>query len=129
MKPKTLGFETKQRVRYLLRSLRGGWVKRDVIVKQLGIPDNAFRNAVSEMIETGDPIATSFRRGYSWATDPETVEAAARELETKAIALHVRASALRDTARRMRSPVEPAEAQIPLALKGGAGYGPGVEVR
>jgi hypothetical protein len=119
VKPLELPFETKQRIRLLLRSYRGAWVKRDKIVEQLGIPDNAFRAGVVEMIRTGDPIVSSFVRGYSWADDPAVIEKAAAELEAKARALHVRIAALRSTAQAMRSQTRPAaQVDLPMDLHG-----------
>jgi hypothetical protein len=119
MKPLSLPFETKQRIRYLLRSHRGAWVKRKELVSQLGIPDNAFRAGVAEMIRTSDPIATMFTKGYCWAETPEPLEESADELEAKCKAMHVRIAALRGMARAMRTQTRPAaQVDLPMDLHG-----------
>lgn len=83
-----------------------GWHKRRELVDAMGVRDPLVRQAVADAIVALHPLATSMVHGYCWTQDPAKLEESAEEGTTKARALHVRASAQRAMARRLREQSE-----------------------
>jgi hypothetical protein len=92
----------------------GGPIKRDMLAFTLHCTTREVRRMIADLVARGEPLVSG-ADGYRYSTDPEAIEAAARQIDAMARALLQRGAALRKITLRQYS------TQLVLDLEEGGG--------